>query len=134
MTPDLDRRHFLRAGTLIGVLGVAGCTQDAGGDVDAEELASSDADAVVDVGPGGQSQFSPEELTIESGDTVAFVWLSDTHNVDVQSRPDDADWQGHEPIENTDFVYEHTFDVEGTYEYVCDPHVSAGMDGRIVVE
>ncbi|WP_049971560.1 plastocyanin/azurin family copper-binding protein [Haladaptatus cibarius] len=29
--------------------------------------------------------------------------------------------------------YEHTFDVEGTYEYFCIPHESAGMVGTVEV-
>ncbi|ELZ27031.1 copper-binding plastocyanin like protein [Halogeometricum pallidum JCM 14848] len=31
-------------------------------------------------------------------------------------------------------AYEHTFEVTGTYEYVCIPHESSGMTGTVVVK
>jgi len=49
----------------------------------------------------------------------------------VESGPDE--WEGHETIENAGFSYEHTFEEEGTYEYICEPHVAAGMEGTITV-
>lgn len=30
-------------------------------------------------------------------------------------------------------TYEHTFEVSGTYEYICVPHVGGGMVGTVVV-
>lgn len=92
-----------------------------------------DAEEVV-VGPEGDFVFEPEELTISSGTTVTFVWDSDTHNIAVESQPEDADWEGHEEIENEGFEHEHTFEVPGEYEYVCEPHEAQGMTGTIIVE
>jgi plastocyanin len=87
----------------------------------------------VTVGPGSELRFDPEELTIEPGTTVVWEWDSDGHNVVPDSIPSDASWEGHEPIENAGFTYQHTFDVEGTYDYVCTPHEQAGMVGSIQV-
>ena len=90
----------------------------------------------VTVGPGGSLVFSPgtdEPLQIAPGTTVEFVWESDNHNIVVDSQPEGAGWEGHEPIENTGFTYEHTFETLGTYEYYCAPHQSAGMVGTIEV-
>lgn len=84
------------------------------------------------VGPGGQNVFEPDDLTIEPGTTVEFIWESDTHNLAVESAPEGG-WEGYDDIEDTGFEYEHTFEVEGTYEYVCEPHVAAGMDATITV-
>jgi len=50
----------------------------------------------------------------------------------VESGPDE--WEGHQPIESAGFSYEHTFEEEGTYEYICEPHVAAGMEGTLSVE
>ncbi|RDI71151.1 plastocyanin/azurin family copper-binding protein [Halopelagius longus] len=90
----------------------------------------------VAVGPDGELVFSPgtdSPLQITPGTTVEFVWESDNHNVVVDSQPDDASWEGHEPIENSGFSFSSTFDVLGTYEYHCDPHETAGMVGTIEV-
>ncbi|MFW6448433.1 MAG: plastocyanin/azurin family copper-binding protein [Halobacteriota archaeon] len=72
-------------------------------------------------------------LEIEPGTTVRFVWETDTHNIVVDSQPDDADWEGQEEIENSGFEYEFTFEVEGTYEFHCEPHLQQGMEGTIEV-
>ncbi len=87
----------------------------------------------VTVGPGGENVFEPESLSIQPGTTIQFVWDSDNHNVNPTEQPDDADWEGHEPLEDDGFEFESTFDVEGEYEYVCDPHVGVGMIGEISV-
>jgi plastocyanin len=74
-----------------------------------------------------------EPLYIAPGTTVNFVWKTDSHNINVDSQPDGANWEGHMPIENTGFEYEHTFETMGTYEFHCDPHLSLGMEGTIIV-
>ena len=90
----------------------------------------------VTVGPGGSLVFDPEELTIETGTTVNFVWDSNMHNVVPQGQPDGANWEG-EGEQGVTFdsghEYSHTFSTTGTYEYVCTPHESAGMIGSIEV-
>ena len=79
----------------------------------------------------GDNYFDPEELTIEVGTTVRWVWVGDIdHNVNPTSQPDGADWEGHPELQ-TEGEYEFTFTVPGVYEYTCDPH--PGMDGRIEV-
>ncbi|MCU4744753.1 plastocyanin/azurin family copper-binding protein [Natronoglomus mannanivorans] len=73
-------------------------------------------------------------LEIPPGTTVEFVWITDQHNIALDSQPEESDWDGHEPIENAGFEYEHTFEVEGEYEFHCTPHLSLGMVGTIVVD
>lgn len=72
-------------------------------------------------------------LQIEPGTTVNFVWVTSTHNIVVENQPDDASWEGHETIEESGFEYDFTFEVEGTYEFFCQPHVAQGMIGTIEV-
>ncbi|WP_224447448.1 plastocyanin/azurin family copper-binding protein [Haloprofundus salilacus] len=83
----------------------------------------------VTVGAGSDGlSFDPEELSIQPGTTVVFEWASDGHNV----VPNEGDW-GEEQIHDEGFSFEHTFEEEATYEYVCEPHEDAGMVGTIEV-
>lgn len=103
---------------------LAGCTDDGG----------SGADDEVTVGPGGEPAFEPESITVAVGETVAWVWDSQAHNVRPTSVPEDAEWEGHPDIVDDPNTYEHAFDAPGTYEYQCDTHFADGMVGEVVVE
>lgn len=96
------------------------------------EAAGGGTETVI-VGPGGDNVYEPETLQIDPGTTVEFIWESDNHNVNPTEQPDDADWAGHEPLEDDGFEFSSTFEVEGEYEYVCDPHIGVGMIGEIIV-
>ncbi|PSQ16092.1 halocyanin [Halobacteriales archaeon QS_8_69_26] len=118
----MRRREFLAAA------GVAGGTAAAGGAGTAS--AQEGEDGGEDGGGGGgeehivemndQLQFAPSSLTVAPGDTV--VW----ETVGSQPHNDEGVVAGGE-------TYEHTFAVEGTYEYFCIPHEGAGMVGSIEV-
>jgi len=107
----------------------------AGNESDGNETAGGDGGGggMETVALTGDNVFDPEELYIAPGTTVTFDWASDGHNVIVDSKPDDSDWEGHEPIENEGFSTEHTFEVLGDYEYYCSPHQSLGMEAVIHV-
>ncbi len=79
--------------------------------------------------------FEPAELTIEPGTTVEWAWQGTQaqHNVVPDSQPEGAGWEGHSSLESGDFSFSSTFDTEGDYEYICEPHVSQGMTGTITV-
>lgn len=92
------------------------------------------ADETVVVGPDGDLVFDPSELRIDVGTTVLWRWDSGGHTVTVESQPNGADWQGTgQQIQSAGFTHVHTFEVAGTYEYICVPHESAGMVGTVVV-
>ena len=123
----MDRRNFLRAATIPAAAAMATpvAAQEAAGET-----------VTVAVGPGGALVYEPgtdAPLEVLPGTTVEFVWESDNHNIVVETQPDAAGWEGHEPLENTGFTYEHTFETLGTYEYYCEPHRSAGMVATIEV-
>lgn len=103
-------------------------------DAAAEEDAQSNADVTVAVAPEGKLVFDPDTVEIAPGDTVLFEWEGDYHNVVPKSQPADASWTGESEISETGHTYSHTFEVEGTYEYVCEPHRSQGMTGTIIVD
>ncbi|MFB6159873.1 MAG: halocyanin domain-containing protein [Haloferacaceae archaeon] len=84
-------------------------------------------------GNGGTFAFAPAAVRVDPGTTVVFEWVSNSHNVLPESQPEGAGWEGHSPIENQGFSYEHTFETEGLYKYYCQPHLSLGMKGAIVV-
>ena len=138
MSSYVSRRRLLQLVAASSVAGVAGCAGNQSGTPTDDATTEEDPNAkTVAVGPSGRYVFTPgteTPLRISPGTTVKFVWESDTHNIYVDSHPEGADWQGHESIENTGFTYQHTFDVEGTYHYWCEPHKSAGMVADIIVE
>ena len=84
-------------------------------------------------GNGGPFAFAPPAVRIDPGTTVTFDWVSDTHNTIIEEAPSGTAWEGHQPIENTGFSYEHTFETEGLYKYYCEPHLTLGMKAAIVV-
>ena len=81
----------------------------------------------------GDNYFEPDDLTIEPGTTVVWEWVGDGHNIEPSDIPEESDWEGHMPLEDTGFEYEYTFEVEGDYHYVCTPHVGVGMVADITV-
>jgi plastocyanin len=97
-------------------------------------------DLPVEVGPGGRLEFEPSgdrPLAVEPGTSVEFVWRSDNHNVVVDAQPEGADWRGTpggpEKFYDEGYAYSHTFEVPGTYEFHCEAHEPAGMEGTVVV-
>ena len=88
----------------------------------------------VAVGPNGQNVFEPATVYVAPGDTVEWVWEGPGHNVHATDVPDEADWDVQTEIVSPPFEYSYTFDgPTGEYQYVCDPHVSVGMEGTVVV-
>lgn len=131
---ERTRRSVLRGAVGVGAAAaLAGCI--GGGDnSEVEAMDAPEGTEIVEVGPDESNQFTPDELTVEPGTPVRFVWLSGGHNVAVESQPADANWSGHDPTEGRGFSHEHTFEVPGRYEYVCTPHRGYGMTGTVVVE
>ncbi len=103
---------------------------------DGDETNGDGQDEVVEVELGNY-YYEPgteEDLEIEPGTTVRFVWISDNHDITIDEQPEDSEWEGVSPTRDTGFEHEWTFDVEGTYEFYCTPHEGLGMLGTIVVE
>jgi len=83
-------------------------------------------------GNGGAFAFDPPAVHVDNGATVEFEWTGEGggHNV-VQDGGDTLD--SGEPVANAGVNYEHTFDTDGIYNYICEPHESLGMKGSVVV-
>lgn len=83
-----------------------------------------------------QMAFEPKILTIEPGDRV--TWINDAdeeHNVVTfpDGYPRGADGFRSPKMKRAGDRFSHQFDVPGTYEYHCVPHLPMGMQGVIVV-
>lgn len=153
----MRRRTLL--GTLAGasLAGLAGCSGDGSGDESGDGTGDGAGDGGDDpvetdevaVAPGGSLVFEPREITVSTGTTVTWTFESATHNVscvpdhdpsDTASLPEDAEpfasYDGDNQFDTNDEgeTFEHTFEVAGTYEYVCVPHVSSDMVGTVEVE
>jgi manganese oxidase len=91
---------------------------------------------------GGQLRFMPADLDVRRGDVVRFVQQGAMpHNVQFvrNSAPEGVDigdlWTG-PYLTKPNEVYEVHIDerfADGSYEYVCTPHIAMGMKGAITV-
>lgn len=124
-TADLSRRRLLQ--------GAVGATAVVGGAAATSGTAAAQEQEIMAGTSSEPLAFVPDSVTVTPGTTVTWVWGTDGHNIVVDSQPDGAEWEGHEDIEDTGFEYSHTFEVEGTYEYFCRPHLANGMEGTIEV-
>ncbi len=80
--------------------------------------------------------YTPANLTITQGESVEWVNLEGSHNVngDQGTYPGNPESFGNGAASSMAWTYEYTFTVPGTYSYQCDPHVGFGMVGTIIVE
>lgn len=145
----MNRRAFLRAAGAAGATGLAGC---------ASVLGSGDD---YDVGMTAVA-FDPATITVSVGEEV--VWDNTSargHTVTAREDgiPDDAEYfasggfdseqaareafeayrqnpseVGDNGLISSGAQYRHTFEVPGEYQYVCLPHIQAGMVGAVIVE
>ena len=101
-------------------------------------FASDDAELhevdMLNVDPDDRQQrmlFKPAILRVQPGDTVKFLATERGHNaqsIDGMTPEGAEEFQGRINEE-----IEVTFDIEGTYGYVCQPHQTMGMIGFILV-
>jgi plastocyanin len=78
--------------------------------------------------------FTPSEITIHAGETVTWTNSQGSHNVNGSQSVFPANPESFGNQLGTGWTYSHTFNIPGTYDYQCDPHVIYGMVGRVIVE
>ena len=76
--------------------------------------------------------FSPNNLTINIGDTVNWVNTGGFHNVNATLSTFPLNPEGFGNSVGSGWTFTHVFLLSGTYNYQCDPHIP-GMTGVIVV-
>jgi plastocyanin len=152
----MDRREALRAAGVALGAGLAGCTAvtDPGGPPPddpgpaAEEPSPTPSPAgptVTFQGILGEGHVEPIGLHVPPGATVTFrnvdgLQIEAPHSA-YAYHPDNgtelripaaaAPWSS--PLLAPGDTWEHTFTVEGTYDYYCETHRSHGEIGRLVV-
>jgi len=79
--------------------------------------------------------FTPQDLTINVGETVTFDNVGGFHNVNGTQTtfPMNPESFGNGAAASAPWNYQHTFTIPGTYNYHCDPHEDLGMSGTITV-
>lgn len=115
-----------QAGVLpAAVLALGSCSDSSSG------VPEPDEEGVVTVTLAANLRFVPAELRIEPGTRVRWVnEASIFHTVTPE---------GHEEFSRATsnaagIVLEHTFQNSGTFDYFCEPHLSQGMTGSVIVD
>ena len=95
-------------------------------------LGARAATVQVKVGAGGL-KFTPANVTIQAGDTVQWVWRRNDHST-TSGTPGVPDGIWDSGVQNTGFVFNHTFPAAGTFPYYCSVHgACCTMSGSVTV-
>ncbi|MEE9461511.1 MAG: plastocyanin/azurin family copper-binding protein [Bacteroidales bacterium] len=78
--------------------------------------------------------FTPDEITINVGDTVVWTNSQGSHNVNGTQANFPANPEYFGTTVGMGWVFSHVFTIAGNYDYRCDPHFSFGMTGKVKVE
>ena len=91
-----------------------------------------DGEVVVITVDSTNLRFSPSEVTIQEGDSIRFFWSGQLlpHNAVAE----DGTFDSGDPSRDVDYTFVFELGANGTYEFVCEPHESAGMVGTITVD
>ncbi len=82
-------------------------------------------------GFGSNIRFVPDDITINEGDTVQFLWSGQLlpHNAIEQNELFDSG----DAMRNVDYTYTFDYNQSGVYDFYCEPHQDLGMIGQISV-
>lgn len=125
-----------------GITALSGCNGESAADPTPTATTTDAPDPSVTMNgtnAAGQLYFSPIGLHVPPGTTV--TWQGEngqhsTHAFHPDTGTDRRIPEGAEPWSSPVISYgsfEHTFEVEGTYDYYCGVHYNHAMVGRIVV-
>ena len=101
------------------------------------EVDTSECDVIIGIDDTGLAYDKPY-VEVDVGATVCWIWNDESmaHNVAQIAMEGDTSrymsgvYSG-ESMNSVDFRY--TFDVDQTFNYICEPHATSGMAGQIVV-
>jgi halocyanin-like protein len=109
---------------------------DGVGNFDGETVDATGQDtATVTVGAEGNTgafAFDPPAIHVDNGATVQWEWTGEGGGHNVVSDGDGPLDSG-SAVSQSGVNYEHTFEEDGIYPYVCVPHEGLGMKGAVVV-
>ncbi|QGN06649.1 halocyanin domain-containing protein [Halorhabdus sp. CBA1104] len=155
----MHRREFLRsAGTVAGGTAAAGAAGSAAaaedgdgggggggqpdyggwlsdvGNFSATEDYRGQDEVTVEVGVEGNGDywaFGPPAMYVDTGTTVIWEWTGQGGGHNVVGENDD--YSSGPSTGEAGTTFERTFDEAGIHKYYCDPHLSVGMKGAVVV-
>ncbi|MGB9932315.1 halocyanin domain-containing protein [Haloarcula amylolytica] len=109
---------------------------DSVGNFDGTTVDATGQDTVtVEVGVqanGGAYGFGPPAVHVDNGATVQFEWTGNGGGHNVVSDGDGPLDSG-STTSSAGVNYEHTFEEDGIYPYICVPHEGLNMKGAVVV-
>ena len=83
----------------------------------------------VQVGAGG-ARFTPQNVTINVGDTVEWTWAGPNHST-TSGTPGNPDGLWDSGVHGIGFVFSRVFTTPGTFNYFCSPHgLCCGISDR----
>ena len=96
------------------------------------EIQEEEPQAVIITVDSTNLRFSPSSVTVVEGDTVRFFWSGQAlpHNAVESNEIFDSG----EPQRDVDYSFTFEIGMNGTYDFVCEPHAAFGMVGQIIVE
>ncbi len=139
----------------VTVIGAGDADRD--GDVDLDDYAGffecvsgpglpfdADGETTLNVSVGPGNVFTPPDATIETGDTIHWVWAGGFHNVESgvggihddnfrSGDPTSVDGTTFEVLFDEIFLQDHSIQ-DNLYPYFCIVHVGLGMTGTITVQ
>lgn len=93
--------------------------------------------ATQDVHVGVGFTFAPNDVTVNAGDTVHWIWDTSGHSTTSTTAPGGCTAGGTDPWDSTVLLmgatFDHTFNAAGDYSYKCIPHCGMGMTGIVRV-
>jgi len=80
--------------------------------------------------------FTPSDITINVGESIRWINVQGFHNVNgaLDVYPDNPEGFRNGDAASGAWTFDYTFNVEGLYNYQCDPHAGLGMVGTVTVE
>ncbi len=130
---ERSRRAVVASAGALSLIGLAGCAAlgDDGNDFgDAVDRTGEDTIDVT-VGADNGLSYDPANVVIDVGTTVVWEWTGRGGGHDVVEVDDEV--FASDLVDEAGHTFEHTFEDPGAYEYVCTPHQTQGMNGRIEV-
>lgn len=102
------------------------------GDIVIPEVDDEPTEDVIITVDSTNLRFSPDTVSITEGDTVRFFWSGQAlpHNAVESNEVFDSG----EPARDVDYSFTFEIGMNGTYDFVCEPHAALGMVGQIIVE
>ncbi len=80
------------------------------------------------------NNFSPDEISINVGDTVVWSNTQGSHNVNGNQSTFPSNPESFGNTVGAGWVFSHVFTIAGNYDYRCDPHYTFGMTGKVEVK